>query len=318
MIKQHTFTRSLPEQLPEHYKVDRLAWGIALASLGAAMAIIYLVVHFATSAFRHIHREQFDASLTSSRTSDSLDHLRQLFEGPPLLNLLPGSATQRPSVARETVDDLVSSLGSLSPDELFGADQQLALAAERARRQSGHPSGAFQILSNLRETLRPLLTQQQLLQNLYAEKEQLLKHRSSALAQFDLVVRDVTDLFSLPPHFTDPQDLAPSFYDAGILKGLPTLPELPDNLSSFTELREKLNHAGGRLQASGGQMVESLLTARLSSLREGASAVSSTLHDLDAKLSQLKGVIEGDQNQLQQGLRVYSDELRDKIRELLE
>jgi hypothetical protein len=322
MIKQHVFSSPAPKEPPEYYKeyykVDRLAWAIALTSVGVAISIMYLVVHFATIAYRKINLEYFNSELTSSRAHEALEHLHNLFDGPPFLKVLPGSSAAKPDVSREIADQLVDTLGTLSPDELFGAEQQLALAAERARRQSIAPSKSFLILDSLRTAVEPLLARQQFLQQLHAKKEQLLLQRSNALSQIDLLAKDAADLFSLPPRFAESSAGAPSFYNSGILKSLPTLSGLPDNLTSLSQLRDELTRAGGRLQASGGAPIESLLNARLASLREGGSAVAATLQDLDSQLAELSSTIEADRDQLQERLRVFSEELRDKIRALFE
>ncbi len=105
---------------------------------------------------------------------------------------------------------------------------------------------------------------------------------------------ELAELFSLENSI---HLLRPGFYKSGVLKDLPILPSLPDNLSSLTELRNALNNIGGQVKIRGENAPE-----RFKQILEKIKKTSQNEISTRAKLENEK---ENLKNQLNE-LRTYS------------
>ena len=83
-----------------------------------------------------------------------------------------------------------------------------------------------------------------------------IKTNLAALRQLNLVAKslaiDFANLFALTPIFHERSDaLIIDFYQSGVLKGLPVLKGIPDDLMDLAELKQALEKAGGEVQIKG-------------------------------------------------------------------
>lgn len=305
-------------RLKNSYTIDGLAWGLAAGALLVVLIVLYQGARFAIDTYRSISIQKLQESIATSadvHTTETLTYLHRAFDAPVLQKLFTPSTGRRAEATKEVAVALFESL-DLSPQHAPKAQQRLSLATQRAKEQGALSEPLLERLADLHDQLQSFITKQNLVQKQSAERERLTRSRSTTINTLTMLAHDAAELFSLP----SPPDLSVlpevTFYKHGPLKGLPTLPGIPDTIGSLSDLNAALQPLGGGLPRISDGDVEQLLDARLNSLRDAGMVSESTLARIDETLSVLTDTLEGDTAQLAEYQNRLSAEIRQKILDL--
>ncbi len=305
-------------RLKNSYTIDGLAWGLAAGALLVVLVVLYQTARFAIDTYRSISIQKLQESIADSadaHTTETLTYLHRVFDASVLQKLFTPSTGRRAEATKEVAVALFESL-DLSPQNAPEAQQRLSLATQRAKEQGALSEPLLERLEDLHDQLQAFITKQNLIQKQSAERERLTRSRSATINTLTMLAQDAAELFSIPApsELTDLPEI--TFYQHGILKGLPTLPGIPDRIDSLPDLNATLQPLGGGLPRIRDGDVEQLLDARLNSLRDAGLVSESNLDRLDETLSVLTDTLEGDTAQLAEYQSRINAEIRRKILDL--
>lgn len=120
-----------------------------------------------------------------------------------------------------------------------------------------------------------------------AEAQQSLAALSAQSAkardQFNLLLRDFGDLFSLDTKRDKGDDeKQATFYERGVLEGMPAITQLPDDIPDLVALKQELDRAGGEVGISG-EGAHQQFVAKIDGLRDGFKRLRDDLDGADQK-----------------------------------
>jgi hypothetical protein len=126
------------------------------------------------------------------------------------------------------------------------------------------------------------------------EKESLLSSAIALKTEFQLLQSEVCTYFGLP--VPDGKNAQITFYEKGVLQGLPKLDAFPDDLPDLQTFSAKLNEAGGKISFEENTDPVAVFQEKLEDLRDRAFKLSLTSNGQDEKIAKLNSEISDLQN----------------------
>jgi len=149
------------------------------------------------------------------------------------------------------------------------------------------------LLADIQKGFRLCQQQARVLTSLESENSKQIAQLREVQEQQKLILQQVREklatLFSLQTTATPTEHRSPHFesYSSGILKYLPTLPRLPDQIHSFVDLRKHLDQAGGEVIITGPE-APLVFKERLENLRRDAKSALRKISESTAKIARLE------------------------------
>ncbi|MCO6430925.1 MAG: hypothetical protein J5J00_08695 [Deltaproteobacteria bacterium] len=124
-----------------------------------------------------------------------------------------------------------------------------------------------------------------------AERGRLEEQRRKLVQAYSIIATEFGEFFSLTPEKADPESALP-VYEKGVLKGLPRLQNLEDDLPTLTALAKSLEIARGKVQLEPGANAHLQFTERMKYFRNamrplnlGNSTVTKAIIEIDSYLA---------------------------------
>ena len=278
------------------YRFDRFAWFIAAATCFGIVGIITLAIHAATDFYWSYSFHRFNDLLLTDRIPEARTYVQKLFERAPLIGFTSSSTQLPPRELKPFVDGVLETLIFFKENDFTVLDGQIKkLSAFRPiLREFDLMKSQWNSVELFADNGKKTLER---IEQLEKESRRLSEDLKRTSDQYGLLVRDVSELFSLRAVVETAKDATPPFYGGGVLSGLPVLHGVPDNLVSLEALRDALDQAGGKVNVSGEniadtfkeklaamQQIGSGLVEKFGQIEQG---LNSTAHELQSSKTDL-------------------------------
>ena len=271
---------STPSWSPEFRKTPSpLGWLFAAASVSLSIAFVVLiavwserlhqalVIRYSLGIDRLHSLEERELNLSFHRPASPISsfiykklHGRDIADAPEHIKRLILALWHVGRNNLDAAEEVVNSIERLSESEFSIA----------------HPELTAQIANVRRKFSRYLTT----VKDHERKKAQIAEEESTiekARREYQSLRADISDLFSLEaPSFADSDAL--SFYEDGVLRGLPSIPSISDNISSLDSLEKAVEEAGGSLELTS--------KASLTAFQERLSNLSSYSRSLEETVAE--------------------------------
>ena len=283
-----------------------------MATLAGATLVTVCIIAIILSAL--VYRSQNFTSLKlkyrSGQVTESEDYLNRIFEQPRIIRWVTFDDSHSTELAKTHSMKLNDVVNMIKQGHYDRSRKSYLIVrnngVDRFLERRGRSERAVETLNVLDEKygeVAKLLKQQK-----YAEDklEKAKAEKKAIESQFYLVAEDFGNLLSLDPEMRN-YSTQPRMYKKGILKGLPVLANLPDNVRDYVMLGKVLKVIRAKVNLTGIDLHQAFVS-QLDSLRKSTSDVlgnyETTVSEIkeldeknritDIKLRRYQRTIEGD------------------------
>ena len=261
-------------------KPNTTSWIFAVTSLFLTIVAAGLVLVLGFFLEQHSALDQLIKAIREVR----IDRVRELF---PILE----SATERGEYVVEAISGDLSLedrenvrrttfMAGFELDLSKRSEVEKGLAAVRALSQFGLPSEAIQRLEKIKEALATMNSKQSIVQEdqrLNSERE---LQQQKLIKNHALIGEDFAELLTLPSLYSYQKQGKLIAYQEGVLKDLPMLEKLEDNIPALADLRVALRDAGGAVHVNSDDVAQAF-SEKLSSIKAASTAVVEEYNTLE-------------------------------------
>lgn len=268
------------------YTVDLLAWSIAVCSVLIISAVVFGIFRLSAAAYQRIGIDESQVLLNDSRFQDVKAQMGRFFERAPVVGVVQNYQTLPPKELRALCDGLLDSLAEFNSrnfDSLYASIRKLSSYRPLL---ADYPD--LRTAWNRIETLAKKGDEQfRKLQDIEGRMSELNQQLRSATDQYNLLSRDVSELFSLRAASEFEPGVIPPFYRAGVLAGLPSIKGVNDDIPSLEALKLALEQAGGKVVV-GGTDIAGTFRLKLEALQDTGKGVFDKFVEISKESSDLQ------------------------------
>ncbi len=294
------------------YTFDKGGW-VLFGSLSiAAIAILYLVIQSLFYLFDSFSINKVESLLLSRKYEDVEETLKNIGDSHPLFELFGIKEDSHPQYVKQSLAGIISTIREFHKAAPEITAQRISIISERLDANGALSPLVKESLSHIQRIALSIGEKTVRLSELERRYKTMQEVATSVENDFDLLSRDVSDLFSLDRAHENLEEIAQPFYTSGILAGLPKLEDLPDGITDPLELKSTLMKLHGEVRISGPDAPNQFRIA-VNQLQEASSQLSkqweettTTLDSLGQQLKELRAEISQEkinlEKQLQQAL----------------
>lgn len=291
-----------------------LGWILSVVSLGACASVLFGILAVSERLRGSLVSERL---INTIRSGDRLEAERYLLArratprwlkafAPQIAERLGGES--RRDGWRQRLLEV-----TLDAEYALGADRPILLDSALDRMESLSEQGVELPVPRLKDLAAEFKRNRAEREKMRLEWSTLDAQSPALIQRYTMLAKDLSDLVGLSPEVKDPSIATLPTYSAGVLRGMPRLERLPDNLVDLVELRAALTHAGGSVRVVGPD-AHAQFTNMIQRLGASGTSLGESLFVQRAALARVENRV----RQLDQDVELVRGKLKNRFLNLVE